>query len=120
MTSSNRKMFRITAANQVVGGCEVLIDVIEIAIDLSLSMAGETFSVFDGSEKIGAFCAGRRVFPVRGIVNLRDLEDEAMLNALESTGGNIRAAARCLGISQTTLYRRTRGVDKVRAMAAGL
>ncbi|MCE2745508.1 MAG: helix-turn-helix domain-containing protein [Burkholderiales bacterium] len=39
-------------------------------------------------------------------VNLDDLESRAIQDALETCRGNVSAAARMLGISRNTIYRR--------------
>ena len=45
-----------------------------------------------------------------GNVNLDQLEGMAIRNAIKECGGNLSAAARALGVSRTTLYRKTRGM----------
>jgi len=43
-------------------------------------------------------------------VNLDRLETMAIRNAIRECGGNLSAAARALGVSRTTLYRKTKGM----------
>lgn len=52
--------------------------------------------------------AGTAVTPAAGIVSLDHLQKQAILNAIERTGGNKLMAARLLGIGKTTLYRKLR------------
>jgi transcriptional regulator of acetoin/glycerol metabolism len=47
--------------------------------------------------------------PVGGL--LADVERETIARALRQTGGNRRKAARLLGISEATLYRRLKRYD---------
>jgi len=41
-----------------------------------------------------------------GVRSLREIERDAIFDAIDATGGNTTAAARLLGISRSTLYRR--------------
>ncbi|MBS0346817.1 MAG: sigma-54-dependent Fis family transcriptional regulator [Proteobacteria bacterium] len=43
-----------------------------------------------------------------GQASLRDLELDAVRAAMEKCGGNVSAAARCLGVARATLYRKLR------------
>ncbi|HLB38747.1 MAG TPA: helix-turn-helix domain-containing protein [Gemmatimonadales bacterium] len=67
--------------------------------------------------RVGQYVLGEAVFlesPGEG--TLADLERRAILEALQHTGGRLADAARHLGISRTTLWRRLReyGVGTVR------
>ncbi len=50
-------------------------------------------------------------FPGRGAQTLRELEDRAVLNSLEECRGNKSKAAKMLGISRKTFYKRLREID---------
>jgi transcriptional regulator of acetoin/glycerol metabolism len=71
---------------------------------IALSEPGQTV----GPELLPAVVAeaaeGRRIEPPEG--RLDTLERDAMRMALEACGGNVAAAARRLGVSRSTLYRR--------------
>lgn len=47
------------------------------------------------------------------ILPLRELEERAILQALEVTGGSVSLAARRLGIGRATLYRRMAGIPEL-------
>lgn len=47
------------------------------------------------------------------ILPLRELEERAILHALEITGGSVSLAARRLGIGRATLYRRMAGIPEL-------
>jgi transcriptional regulator of acetoin/glycerol metabolism len=49
-----------------------------------------------------------RVMPDPETLNLSALERIAFMKAVEASGGNIRAAARLLGISKTNAYRKAK------------
>ena len=46
--------------------------------------------------------------PQEGPASLRDVELDAVRAAMEKCGGNVSAAARCLGVARATLYRKLR------------
>lgn len=54
----------------------------------------------------GAACPDPLVFRDDSVQELRDLEKQAILAALEAAGGNCSQAARSLGISRSTLWRK--------------
>ncbi|WP_428390693.1 sigma-54-dependent Fis family transcriptional regulator [Lichenicoccus sp.] len=47
--------------------------------------------------------------PTTGVVNLSDAEHAIILDALKRSDGNLAAAARALGVSRSTLYRKLEG-----------
>ena len=47
--------------------------------------------------------------PITGLVNLSDAEHAIILDALKRSDGNLAAAARALGVSRSTLYRKLEG-----------
>ena len=47
--------------------------------------------------------------PITGVVNLSDAEHAIILDALKRSDGNLAAAARALGVSRSTLYRKLEG-----------
>ena len=55
-----------------------------------------------------------------GQVNLDRLEGIAIRKAIKECGGNLSAAARALGVSRTTLYRKTKGYAPSQQAAASL
>ncbi|MDA8090740.1 MAG: sigma-54 dependent transcriptional regulator [Nitrospiraceae bacterium] len=53
----------------------------------------------------------------RGAQTLKELEDQAVLNALEESRGNKSKAAKMLGISRKTFYKRLRDMDSEEAVS---
>lgn len=49
-------------------------------------------------------------------LNLKKLETLAIQQALQQTGGDVRRASEILGIGRTTLYRRIKENDPVKAL----
>lgn len=58
---------------------------------------------------------GSRAPALADLTNLDRLETMAIRNAIRECRGNLSAAARALGVSRTTLYRKTKGIDTERA-----
>jgi transcriptional regulator of acetoin/glycerol metabolism len=85
-------------------------------LDASLASAGEVVPqlIEQGGRRVplqlGSRVLGEAIFlrPSGGGASLADRERRAILETLQATGGRLAAAARHLGISRTTLWRRLR------------
>jgi len=95
------------------GNLRQLHNVIRVAVAL-LDDDARTITLDHLSEEIvetaGDTVAGPRSLSAQG-ADLRAMTRSAIDQALESTGGNVSAAARLLGISRNTLYRRMHSAD---------
>ena len=58
--------------------------------------------------------AGASATPTKDSVRLDDLALSAVAAALETHAGNVSAAARMLGVSRNTLYRKMAALDETR------
>ena len=78
--------------------CHLLEDLLEAASDAP--------SVAPMAEMPASAPMARPLMPGGEMVSLEEMERQAIQRTLEAVGGNISAAARKLGISRNTLYRR--------------